>query len=384
MVLLHYATAFAPAIGSVDSTIAHPDWETPLIHSPIFFIADGYLAISLFFLISGIVLTCSFGAAAELPPQILRRLARLGIPMAASVLLGAAWFEVWPHAHLVAARMLGNNVWLAVYGPRQLGLGPILREIVFGGLLLGHAGASLLPAPPGLHYDLPSFVRSVNSPLWTLHVEFYGSLLVLGLVALERQLRPAVLAALCALLEALLLTHPLGLFVLGFGAAKLIESRCWRTMRGRAPLRAFGLIALGLGIATAAYPTAPGLTGPMNALCHADALPMADSRFGLFGQAGAILVGFAVIALPSLQAVLRSPAGRRLGRYSFSLYLVHWPVLFTLTSALVSRLAPVGQDAAILLASAIGLVVTAGLTLLFERWVDAPATRLSRRLGAAG
>ncbi len=78
-----------------------------------------------------------------------------------------------------------------------------------------------------------------------------------------------------------------------------------------------------------------------------------------------------------LQAVMPAPLSRAvglLGQSSYALFLVHFPVLM-LGNALFARLQPGGSVAAmgVLLAS---WGLSLGLALLFERWVEAPLSRL--------
>jgi Acyltransferase family len=103
-----------------------------------------------------------------------------------------------------------------------------------------------------------------------------------------------------------------------------------------------------------------------------------------FRESLTIIIGVCVLTLPALQRALGADLGRRLGRVSFSLYLVHFPVLVTLTTALVVWLRPFGHGFAIALASAAGLIVTAALTLVFERLVDRPTQEFSRRIRIFG
>lgn len=77
---------------------------------------------------------------------------------------------------------------------------------------------------------------------------------------------------------------------------------------------------------------------------------------------------------PPAQAVLRTRPALLLGRLSFPIYLLHWPVLMTLGA---------GVFVAALLALAVGGAATLALAEAFERWVDAPAVALSRRLRSA-
>lgn len=71
-----------------------------------------------------------------------------------------------------------------------------------------------------------------------------------------------------------------------------------------------------------------------------------------------------------------------LGKYTFSLYLVHVPVLLTLTAgAFTTFVAHVGYSKAAALALLVSLPVIAALTWAFERYVDAPSVRFAAFLG---
>ncbi|MDP1655650.1 MAG: acyltransferase [Hylemonella sp.] len=77
------------------------------------------------------------------------------------------------------------------------------------------------------------------------------------------------------------------------------------------------------------------------------------------------------------QSVMPAPLSRAvglLGQSSYALFLVHFPVLM-LGNALFAKLLPAGTAMAIgvLLAS---WAISLGLALLFERWVEAPLSRL--------
>jgi len=377
VLLLHYLSVFAIAIGGIAPAVPHPAWEDHFIHRPWFFVCDGYVAVSLFFLISGTVLTVAFEAsAASVWRLVLRRVIRLGLPMAACILLAAGWFALLPRAHVAASTLFGPNDWLKSLGPPRVTVGNVLNGMVAGGMLLGQQGQSLLPPPLPRWLGLAPAAHSFNAPLWTLHLEFYGSLLVLLLVRLRVRVPRRVFKTIFAVLLVVLSMHPLGLFLVGYGAARLQLRVGWGRFCATGSARALAVLALAVGVCASSHGLPQSWAREFERISNIIRLPMRLDGFHAYAQYGAVLIFAAVLILPGLRAWLGGRLGRWLGRYSFSLYLVHFPVLFTVTSALLVALQ--GMRGGAVMAVAVGLGLTVGLTWGFERWVDAPATRLSR------
>src|SRR5208283_1833419 len=98
---------------------------------------------------------------------------------------------------------------------------------------------------------------------------------------------------------------------------------------------------------------------------------------------GAVAVFVGISLSPCLQTGLRSSVSKWLGRISFSLYLVHFPVLFTISSlgfVLFSSQLP--YLPAVIVTSLLGVGISLILADGFERVVDKPAIRLSRLAGS--
>jgi peptidoglycan/LPS O-acetylase OafA/YrhL len=67
---------------------------------------------------------------------------------------------------------------------------------------------------------------------------------------------------------------------------------------------------------------------------------------------------------------------------SFSLYLVHFPILFTCVAAnftLLDRFLPYGIS--VVIASLTGIAASLLVAVSFEGWIDRPAIRLGRAAG---
>ena len=101
--------------------------------------------------------------------------------------------------------------------------------------------------------------------------------------------------------------------------------------------------------------------------------------FHLRYTVAALLVFYGVTLLPIAQTALTLPVARWLGKLSFSLYLIHFPILFTVVSAMFLYIhAELPYGAAIAACTAIGMSLTLMLAVLFQRLVDRRAIFLSR------
>jgi peptidoglycan/LPS O-acetylase OafA/YrhL len=372
VIAMHYATAFLPGAATRNPALYRHGWEAALANTPLYFLLDGFTAVYVFFLISGGVLTLSFRRT---PRAVVRlaasRVIRLGWPVAVAAALALLLTAAAPNAHIAAARLIGGNAWLAGDGASPTTLAHFLRDISLNAILLGYRGVSLFaPSWPWLQ----DMRLSLDAPFWTMHLEFYGSLLVLALVAVgacSRKLYVALLAGAAVVW----LPAPLFLFVIGHLSAGWIRN----PPRARASVVLGGVLA-GVGILAAASKDWPVVELFRQALEHV--IPAgAPNLFQFQSQIGAIMIYLGVLLCLPARHLLGAAWLRRLGKLSFSLYLVHFPILFTVTSLAAVRLSAVlPLDAALVAASLIGLAVTAGIALVFERFVDRSAIAASHRV----
>jgi peptidoglycan/LPS O-acetylase OafA/YrhL len=357
VVLLHFVTGFLPY------TAEHA-WP------PLRVVFDGHTAVYVFFLISGAVLTPSFARPGGFLAKLGKRVVRLGIPVAVAAAIATVLLALLPDAHLRAARLTGS-AWLAMDSSGAPTLAHLAREIGLDSLLLGYREATLF-APLADH--LPLMEYSLDAPFWSLHLELYGSLLVLGLVSLRAHSRWLYRVAVAA--AALLFgTHPMFLFVLGHLSAPLLVRP-----RGRSTT-VLGASLLVLGAAMCATKDWRVVEALRLWLSHSE-LASAPNLFQFQSQLGAVVMYFGVLLCPGIWRVLESGTCRRLGRLSFSIYLLHFPILFTVVCAVFIRLRHVmPYSASVAVAFALFLTLTLLAAMLFERWIDRPAIAISRRAG---
>lgn len=379
VVLLHYASAFLPAMVFSGPTRDPDTWAAMFISTPLGFLVDGSSAVYLFFIMSGVALTYAFSTRpyAFLTGAI-RRVVRLGLPMAASIILAVALFSLIPAAHFAAAEISGSE-WLHTINPQRMTLAAVVHQVTFEGMLAGYTPWSLLPKPGISALGLVSEGRSFNPPLWTLHIEFYGSVLVLTLVALRASVRPQIYYLVVAVTGVCFALSLLSLFIVGHLAAGLLArtgGRRWQTVLGATSLAA-GIILCSVGT--------PSVIARLHRLLPFPPIGLPGDEQILQKMIGAILVFGGVAMLPVLRRILECPVLRWLGAISFSLYLSHFPLLFTLVALGFTHLAglmPYGVATAI--STITGILASFALAALFERHVDRPAIRLSRRAGLAG
>lgn len=381
VVALHYCAAFLPGLGTQNPALARYGWEDAWLKAPLFFLVDGTFAVYVFFAISGAVLTIAFARRPNgIPLASARRAVRLGGPMAAALAFSALLMSAMPRAHLEAAALSGSLPWLGSLMTAPGSLDEVVHQAATSGMLLGYRESSLLPRAVIDALGPDAIGRSLDAPLWTLHVEFWGSVLIAGLAVLRRWLPGRPYAAVVVVATLLLSRHAFLAFMVGhaFALSRTGEGR--RAGARSRPVAAAGLIGLGVGIWGCTNPpwawvTAwSGLPGPFNSIgpIHLQNLYAAVALFA------------GVMVLEGAERPLRTPLVRWLGRNSFGLYLLHFPILFTVASAVFASLhGRVHYGEAVLAAAAVGVPTSFAAAAAFTAFVDRPFIGLSRLLGAA-
>lgn len=378
VVLNHAVAAFDFAIYTGQAEHAHGGWEVGLSAWPLLLpVAGANFSVCLFFVLSGLVLAHAFTATRlGMAALAMKRLLRLGLPILAVTLFAWALHAAGLIVNQAAAP-LTRSPWLASQFRQEASLAGALREGLYGALV----------GP----WD---FATSYDSSLWTMSVEFAGSLLLVAVVVALRRLGGIKAAPGRAALILLLLglaLYPLYLSLLAFGA--LLLTLLPRLRPRMAPRACLGLAALALLLGTVPYSAARGAFWNGLAAIPVKGLGLSwhwigpgalrmDGPSACHGIAAVMLV-LAVACSPWLRERLSGQGMRYLGRISFPLYLVHIPVLMSVGcgTLLAAHSAGLAYGAAVAIAVAAYAAVALGLAALAARVVEGPAIRLAGQGG---
>ena len=348
VVVLYHASLIAKPFA--DAGTSRLIWETAT-ETPLKLGFAGTEAVQVFFVLSGLVITLpALRDGFSWPGYAVSRLLRLYLPVWAAILLAVLLVVAFPRDPAAVTA----DAWI------------INANIVFPDWMLALREATLVPAS----YD------TVNA-LWSLRWELLFSILLPVFVAVALLLRrwawPA--AGVCVLamvagrvfderpfnLDALvyLPTFFVGCLI----AVRLPDLTRWAGERRRPMLWLTVAVASAL-LLIAAWWTRP-FVSPSTALGDA-----------LWGLAGAGAAGIIIVAVcsPLAARILESRLPRWLGQVSFSLYLVHAPILATLAFA--------WGDAQWMLVALVGVPLGLAVAWAFFHVVERPAHRAARAAGS--
>ena len=359
VLFLHVFSAFWPALAFGS---ALPSLAREVHASPVFLVYDGNAAPYLFFVLSGYVLTPAFAAQIAAPgAAIISRWVRLAAPAIAACAVSALAHALFQPDRAWAAAELGGT-WLAGGWDPPGGIANFFIDAVWRGTLVGYTSAA-------------TFASSYVAPLWTLSLEFKASILTLGLVWVSAR-RPTQWRVAVGALAAVCIGQAYLCFIVGHWLAKS-DARV-RLRRWPWPAKlAMALAGAALMLADESR-VLSGLT---------DRLPgFFDGHISTLYGALAVFVAF--LSSASAERWLSVRPLVALGRLSFPLYLIHWPIVFGLGSWAFffarTNLA-VGNSTA----AAVAIVASCALSLagahLFahvDLWAVDVSRRLRRRLSA--
>jgi peptidoglycan/LPS O-acetylase OafA/YrhL len=375
VLVLHYVSAFLPVLAGLGG-YQHYSWEPRIATSPLFFLIDGYSSVYLFFVMSGFVLAPSFvHSNAGWMPLALKRFVRLFLPIIAACTICFLLLSLFPHAKLDAAAF-SHSGWLssAVSSPPKLL--PSLGDATLNTMLLGYKDKSLFQSLPFINDRLSQY--SLNPPLWTLHIEFWGSLLVLSVACLYRRLHRRIFWFTFFTVLVFTGTSEYSLFLIGF-AIWSVYPTLWRYRGFLTNLLGFFLMTGGVWIC--ADKNVAWLARIFNLTARIPAMQAQfPDNFHWQSTVGAVLVFVGVTLCAPIAKWISGRIFLWVGRLSFSIYLLHFPVMQTIGCLLFTSAVSIGYLRAFALALTGGLLCTLALAACFEKYIDRKSIMLAKAL----
>lgn len=320
--------------------------KTETWRSPLGIFLNGSAAVQVFFVLSGFVLTGSLARGSRLglralPGYAVRRFWRLHPPY-----LAAAWF-----AYLATS----------LYPDPEVTRPASIFVAKWGGI---RASAEQMLA---LTFQLPNSAYDLLPVGWTLRVEaIFSGLMPLFVAALA--LRTELFLLLVAAFLALPMSWIWPSFALDFAFGILLASFPLGARAATAPIRGTAPLCFALGLIVMHLPMMLGWPWP----------DMSDPiSLGLCSVGAAMCVA-GVLYSPLLSNALSRPVCHFLGRISYSLYLVHIPIVLVVAGNLVAA-----TTGGIVAVGALCLVLSLGVAAILERLVETPSQQVGRRFARA-
>lgn len=364
VVLFHSLVIFYPAmfygLGHPFAPVLHSSFEGSVFGYPILAFFSGPFAVSTFFVLSGFVLSIGFFQTRRRDIVIrlaVKRYLRLMLPALASIIIVFSILAL----HLDKGKLAAEQLSLAGSSSSLWTMEPNLPVALVQGVW--QVFISTLDAQ---HY---------NPVLWTMQYEFLGSLLIFCILLAFRMKKQRWLAY--PVVMALFINTWYTGFIIGMILADLYASypKVYSVFSGK-KAATIGVFVFLTGLFFGGYP----LVTPQTGIYEIVHMPFLAEGINLinFTILGATLVVFSVLAVPWFRDFLKHPRISRLGKYTYSLYLIHLAVLFTITSSLLVILSKIfSYNYSVMMAFILTFPILGILTYMFEKYIDSPAIKLS-------
>lgn len=353
VVIHHFVLAFYPMLIGGPGSVQHTRFDDNLFGMPISLLYAGTFAVAIFFVLSGFVLSVGFFQTKSetiIKKLALKRYLRLMLPALAVTMICLVLIKLGFAKYISEAATYTGSGWLA---PSWRFDASFLDALYSGAI--------------GIFIQQNSFYDNV---LWTMTVEFIGSFIVFGFVLLFGVSKHRWASYL--ILAAFTFNSWFLPFVTGMALADLYINGKLEIFKKK--LWVFGLV-LAAGL-LAWLPSSSTALYTRFSQQFTDVISI--NYMMLYLTVAATLLIFAVLVGRRLSSWLEKPRISKLGKYTFSLYLIHIPVLYTVTvcAFLIAR-PHLGYNFAVLTAVLVSLPVVYIATVLFERYVDAPSVKFS-------
>ena len=344
--LCHFVFAFYYGMYSLEAADCHLPGNLDILigQSPLNTLFSGNFAVRLFLVMSGYVLCLGYFKTRDkkrLVTSACKRYIRLLPPILVSNVLICLLMLLGAFRNVTVSELTGSP-WLAGFNRCEANFLDAVLEAVFGCFFVG--------------------TNQFNGVLWTIPFLFLGALLVYGVAWLigDKKWRYVVYAVIGI---AVLLTDYAGIFF-GFVLCDVTHTQD-KLVNWVKKQKWLLWIVFALGLYLSSYPSAgTHLDGTIYGI-----IPIV--MVVPFHLMGALLLVAAVVCLEPLQKIFGWKPFVKLGNISYSLYLVHFPVIATLGCVLFEVLyGKMSYHLAVLLVFVVTTAAVLGISVLFRKYIE--------------
>jgi peptidoglycan/LPS O-acetylase OafA/YrhL len=355
VMIMHFFIILVPAMIYSDRMPAHlGNLEQIFSSTPLGLIGAGNFSVCIFFVLSGYVLTQKYFKTRDksiIISSAVRRYIRLFVPVFAITILSFLLASTGVfHYYIDATTISGNNNY-GNYWTFTPDIFDAVKQAIWGTFFTGD--------------------DTYNPVLWTMTIEFYGSMLVFAMALMfgsQRTRWILYLAAVIFFLNSYYLA-----FIIGMGLADTFNSKASIFKTGN---RIILPIILVWGLFLGSYPVGTVTNNSLYGFLDNGLFQTPKFAYHILGAG---MVMYVLLNSQWLQKVFSSPVPVFLGKISYSLYLTHFLVLSSFTCALfltLHQVLPYGTAAFISCILSVLLIIP--LSYIFYKYVDMAGVELSK------
>lgn len=354
VVFSHVFLVFFPSFYGQDINKETFDVAYIIFNSPFSFFYSGMGAVFVFFVLSGYILTLSSyksdSSLKNLRGSIVKRIPRLVIPALSSCIL--MWILV-----KIPVNLKNTSEWFSVFPIFNVDNGSIL-DVLYSGTI----GTFIFGS------------TKYNEVLWTMRIELLGSLLIFTLCFLKEKIYKVIVSSIFIIASLLLKPEASILGILAFLIGHLIYFVNFRLSKNSFYI----MIITGLYL----------IGSKKNSISYAFFFEGFGDNKGKF-NALLVFLGSIIIVFSILRNNLNNPFLDKkslvyLGKLSFSIYLVHFPIIYIIGVPSLNFLLSMGVSYS--LSGSISIIFTILFSIFIAKsffvYIDSASIKLSKEINS--
>jgi peptidoglycan/LPS O-acetylase OafA/YrhL len=355
VMIMHFFIILIPAIIYSDRMPSHlGNLERIFSTTPLGLIGAGNFSVCIFFVLSGYVLTQKYFRTKDKKIIIsgaVRRYIRLFVPVLAATVLSFLLASIGAFHYYIETVMISGNNNYDSYWTFTPDIVDAIKQAAWGSFFTGS--------------------DTYNPVLWTMTVEFYGSMLVFVLALLfgvQRNRWTFYLAAAVFFFNSYYFA-----FIIGMGLADIFNNKASVFKTDNKMILSVILFS---GLFLGSYPVGTVTSDSLYGFLNNGFFEIPKLTYHILG---AVMIMYVLLNSQWLQKVFSSPVPVFLGKISYSLYLIHFLIISSFTCALFLALHQIlPYWIAVFVSCFLSVLLIIPLSYLFYKYIDMVGVGLSK------